>query len=567
MAGEEAFADDGGPLRGVELLDRIKRGDVVVGEDRVPRLKQASPATPSNAATGGAPPETYAAAALADECGAVAAAPEGTRNDQLNRSAFNLGQLVGAGALDESQARASLADAAKASGLDARETNRTIESGLTAGMADPRRIGVRREGVQTVHTLTSDDDRAEEHLDEAARFARDLAYETHRMRVREAARRMVAQERDGVATRPPVVPLSDFLAVDDPDVAYRVGWMLPVGARAILAAQYKSGKSTLIGNLIRSLVDGVPFLGEFHIDRTCSVTLIDDELDERMLRRWLRDQGIVNTDRVRLVPLRGKVSTFDLLDPQIRAEWARLLAGSDVLLLDCLRPCLDALGLDEAREAGRFLVAFDGLLDAAGIDEAVVVHHMGHNGERSRGDSRILDWPDVTWKLVRDDADDLASSRYLSAFGRDVDVAERELAFDPSTRHLTVSGGSRKDTKIDAALDDVLDVLANTGDPLSLRALQDAVMKATEHKRANVRAAIKKAVGDGRIETMPGPHNATLHVASVPVCRVRHQCASTGACVCASAPYRWRTHSTHTETPQKQFADGTLTYPDHGENP
>ena len=50
---------------------------------------------------------------------------------------------------------------------------------------------------------------------------------------------------------------------------------------------------------------------------------------------------------------------------------------------------LDALGLDEHRDAGRFLTAFDALLVEAGIRDAFVVTHMGHTNERARGDSRL----------------------------------------------------------------------------------------------------------------------------------------------------------------------------------
>jgi hypothetical protein len=69
-------------------------------------------------------------------------------------------------------------------------------------------------------------------------------------------------------------------------------------------------------------------------------------------------------------------------------------------------------------------VAIDELLLEAGIDEALVVHHMGHSGERARGDSRLRDWPDVEWRLMRQD-DDPASPRFLTAYGRDIDVPER----------------------------------------------------------------------------------------------------------------------------------------------
>ena len=59
----------------------------------------------------------YGDKALVDECRAVACAPEGRRNDQLNRSAFALFQLVAGGVLSESEVRGALLAAAVACGL------------------------------------------------------------------------------------------------------------------------------------------------------------------------------------------------------------------------------------------------------------------------------------------------------------------------------------------------------------------------------------------------------------------------------------------------------------------
>ena len=78
---------------------------------------------------------------------------------------------------------------------------------------------------------------------------------------------------------------------------------------------------------------------------------------------------------------------------------------------------------------------------------------MGHAGERSRGDSRLRDWPDVECRLVRDksndeDGDTDPAARYLAAYGRDVDQPEQLLGYDGTTRRLTIAGGSRKDTKV-----------------------------------------------------------------------------------------------------------------------
>lgn len=80
----------------------------------------------------------YAAAALEREVAAVRAAPEGTRNHQLNASAFALGQLVAGGELDAAHVEAELVEAAEAAGLPATEAMRTLASGLRAGADHPR---------------------------------------------------------------------------------------------------------------------------------------------------------------------------------------------------------------------------------------------------------------------------------------------------------------------------------------------------------------------------------------------------------------------------------------------
>jgi putative DNA primase/helicase len=83
-------------------------------------------------------PTPHAAAALRDEAEAVQGAPEGTRNDRLNSAAFSLGQLIGEGAISIAEVEAALISAAKIAGLEPDEIRTTLESGLTAGQAQPR---------------------------------------------------------------------------------------------------------------------------------------------------------------------------------------------------------------------------------------------------------------------------------------------------------------------------------------------------------------------------------------------------------------------------------------------
>jgi hypothetical protein len=80
----------------------------------------------------------WARSALAGEADSVRTAPEGTRNQALNRAAFCLGQIVGAGALEPGAVEAALLQSALNAGLGEREALQTLKSGLTAGIAHPR---------------------------------------------------------------------------------------------------------------------------------------------------------------------------------------------------------------------------------------------------------------------------------------------------------------------------------------------------------------------------------------------------------------------------------------------
>ena len=86
----------------------------------------------------GARSNAYASAAVERECGAIATAQDGVRNETLNRAAFSLGQLVAGGLVDEGEVSARLLAAALASGLPRQEAEKTIASGLTAGLQEPR---------------------------------------------------------------------------------------------------------------------------------------------------------------------------------------------------------------------------------------------------------------------------------------------------------------------------------------------------------------------------------------------------------------------------------------------
>jgi len=84
----------------------------------------------------------YGQAALRRELERLAQTQNGTRNDQLNKAAFSLGQLVASGALNETETTAALIQAGQDLGLGLNECERTVASGLTAGMEQPRGLSI-----------------------------------------------------------------------------------------------------------------------------------------------------------------------------------------------------------------------------------------------------------------------------------------------------------------------------------------------------------------------------------------------------------------------------------------
>jgi hypothetical protein len=67
---------------------------------------------------------------------------EGSRNDRLNTAAFNMDRLVAAGVIDEQEVAAALIEQGQRIGLGAIDCERTVASGLTAGMRRPPALGL-----------------------------------------------------------------------------------------------------------------------------------------------------------------------------------------------------------------------------------------------------------------------------------------------------------------------------------------------------------------------------------------------------------------------------------------
>lgn len=310
------------------------------------------------------------------------------------------------------------------------------------------------EGIEILDDEEAEAERAQEayELAEAERESDEVAINkaTHghliNMKARDRAKDRYRHEQEGDVPLPPSVTLADLLVADIREQWYIEGF-LPEDGKCLLVSTAKGGKTTTVTNMIHSLLTQRPFLGKFpvNMDHPLRIALIDNEMSPAMLQRWYARLNLTEEESERLTIFRalGKTNSFDPTNPSNRERWATLLEPFDLVIIDCLAPFIVGAGLDENNEAGKWLTALDLLMDAAGIISYVVVHHTGHEGERARGDSRILGWPSQIINLTIEERflDDPTPYRFIKTYGRTEPVPVGALDFDPETGLLDYLSG------------------------------------------------------------------------------------------------------------------------------
>jgi hypothetical protein len=289
----------------------------------------------------------------------------------------------------------------------------------------------------------------------ALEFSRAVEREAGRIRVREAARRLVAAEQ---ASGEPVdlVSLAEALR-RPPAPAMRADGLIPADASTLIVAARKTGKTTLLLGLARALLTGEDLLGRYAVRPLAgSVAILNYEVSGPTLARWAHDVGIP-ADRLHMVHARGRRNP--LVDPADRQALAAALRARQVeaVIVDPFGRAYTGASQNDSGEVGAWLVRLDEWVRSdVGATDLVLAAHAGWAGERTRGSSALEDWADVIVTMTRsDDPDD--DRRYLRAIGRDVDIDEDRLDYDPTTRLLTLSGaGSRRAAKSARALDDLV---------------------------------------------------------------------------------------------------------------
>lgn len=345
-----------------------------------------------------------------------------------------------------------------------------------------------------------------------------VAQELERLRARRDAARILDEEVAAAAFREPrwLATLRDELAVPDEPVTYTVDELLPTGGNILLTAGFKTGKTTLVNNLARSLADGTDFLDTFPVtDTPGRVALWNYEVDDRMYRRWLRDENIENLDAITVLNLRG--FRLPLMARQAE-DWAvRWLEQNEirVWVVDPFARAFTGSGTSENdnTEVGAFLDTLDVIKHRAGVTELILPTHTGRaeqeqGNERARGATRLDDWADVRWILTRQST----GQRFFRATGRDVEVAEGRLDYGVETRALTFEAGHSRGTEQNMKVTNAVLIAIEKEPGSTKRRIRELVADMLGGVRGTeADAAVGSLISLSRVRVESGPRGALMH--------------------------------------------------------
>lgn len=288
----------------------------------------------------------------------------------------------------------------------------------------------------------------------------------------------VAQERwDAVAGKLDRRMAGALLAEPRPPVQWTVDGFLQRQQTVLISASPKAGKTRLALNLVRTFVDGDPFLGmpagnwtgpgSGFAGLAGNTAYLQADMTKDQFLTWTDEQRLTNPQRLWSVDLQGRTGAFDVRSDTVRGRWVELLieqgCAGGALVIDVLQSIVAGLGLTETNEdLGSLLEGLLALKVEAGLEHLVILHHHGHAAERARGGSVLLGKFDVVADLVLpgrhvdessggggDPVDGgtsalAGSARFFKAYGRGVELEESKLRFEPETGRMTMDRGASR---------------------------------------------------------------------------------------------------------------------------
>lgn len=207
----------------------------------------------------------------------------------------------------------------------------------------------------------------------------------------------------------------------------------PWGTYPMIAGTYKAGKTTLIADLVASLlVPGRPFLGRFPVtltqdERDRGIIVINAETPAEDFENALLEAGVDPDDpRVNVYHLDelGGPGLFDLRDPSAFDAWEsevfQCIECNEGVFWTPAAVVADGLSaiLGGPEGYGEWYAAFKRLMKATDIPNAIVTGHTAAGSTHLYDATRAMAGPDGVWSYTTDRPDDPSSPRFFQVLAR-----------------------------------------------------------------------------------------------------------------------------------------------------
>lgn len=297
--------------------------------------------------------------------------------------------------------------------------------------------------------------------------------------------------------------LDALLANGVPEPQWTVEGLHEWGSNTSLTAAFKTGKSTMVLNLLRALADGTQFLDAYECRALSgNVAFFNYELSAATLARWLGRMQIRNPRRIFGLNLRNR--RLDLSD-DTACEWVIGWLRSHEIEVWVTDPLARAYygSENDNTELKLWTDAVDAIKGAAGVADFWVTLHTGRalaveGEEHARGATRIDDWVDSRWVMTQQ-----SGNRYFRATGREIESNEAMLHFDPETWRLSLNHLRAVPRWVARDLEGVAAVVETVGrlgatetEPTSISTVRNAMTVGTVDQRT---AWINSALADGSV--------------------------------------------------------------------
>lgn len=229
-------------------------------------------------------------------------------------------------------------------------------------------------------------------------------------------------DRFGHLTEAPT--FSEYVRQREGASRWLVPGLWPADTIPMLSGNHKAGKTTLVTDLVASLVaPDRKFLGRFGpVEGTPEVYLINAETPTDAMREALIAAGVPADGHLVVDDLepRGGAHLFDITQPALYDRWIDLIRECmncgpgeqyepDVLIVDGLTAIMSGTSLRYAE----WYAAFRRFVREVGASSALVTGHADQQGNHSMGGVEMLGGPDGLWTYWSSDPDNPTSRRYF----------------------------------------------------------------------------------------------------------------------------------------------------------